>query len=98
MSIFPFKILIICYILFFYAAKYSFFLNGFMFPGHNPSFFYLCDVFKKTKGEIKDALEKHPHAKSLSFPVIQQNIEYLLNQGFNTEDIFNVLHIILYSM
>lgn len=77
---------------------HSFILNGFVFVRSTPSLFYLCDVFKKTEDEVKNALQIHPHSKRYSFPVIYQNIEYLLSQGFTHEDIFNDLHIILYSV
>lgn len=76
----------------------SFFLNGFVLQKSNPSLFYLCHVFKKTKEEIKDAMSVHHLVRDYPFAVIHNNINYLLDQGFTHDDIFNDLIIILYSM
>lgn len=84
------------FILFLY--RISFFLNGFIFPKSSPPIFYLCSVFKKTEDEIKNALQEHPHSKRFSFPIVYGNIEYLLNENFTYDDIFEHLQIILYSL
>lgn len=81
-----------------FLYQISFFLNGFLFPRSNPPFFYLCSVFKKTEDEITDALQHHPHAKNLSFPIVYKNIEYLLNENFMYDDIYEHLQIVLYSL
>lgn len=70
-----------------------------MFRMSNPSLFYLCLTFNKSKDEIRDALQNHPHSNvPLPFTVIHENIEYLLREGFTRDDIFQDLQIILYSL
>lgn len=76
----------------------SFILNGFITSKNAATFFYLANEFGKTVDEIKNALQTHPHSKQFSFTILHNNIEYLLSQGFEHEDIFNYLHIILYSL
>ncbi|XP_055306983.1 uncharacterized protein LOC129571238 [Sitodiplosis mosellana] len=76
----------------------NFCLNGFITRKNRPLLFYLCKVFNKSKDEINEALQIHPHSSMFSFPVVHENIEYLLNKGFTHDDIFQDLPIILYSI
>lgn len=69
-----------------------------MFSKSNPPIFYLCSVFKKTEDEITSALQHHPHEKTLSFPIVYENVEYLLNENFTYDDIYEYLQIVLYSL
>lgn len=55
-------------------------------------------MFKKTENEIQNKLQHHPHGIIISFPIVYENIEYLLKENFTYDDIYEHLQIILYSL
>lgn len=59
---------------------------------------YLAHVLDKTIYDIRNALESHPQSKRITFSVAYKAVDFLLNRGFSTDDIFNDIHIVMYSM
>lgn len=59
---------------------------------------YLANQCRRTKAQVRVALQSHPYSKELSSENMKQVVELITSKGFTREQLCNGLHLVLYPV